>query len=534
MRAKYALTASAVFVFTALLSCRAAATPPTQTALGIPASMPAETSLPTAAPASSQETAPSVPTQETPAGLNAAMLPEARTDVPNPAELALYTIKLEIDESYVQYGGQSQVSVPNHSPDEFRLIYFRLFPNAGKTYGNGHLQVDRVLLEGKPLQTRLSVEDTVLEIQLPEPLSPGERITLVLEFHGRVGEDFGSSERPGYGIYNFSEEVLAMSGWYPILAVYDTAGWHLDPVSIVGDSVYSEMAYYSVEVFTPREGVLATTGSVIRQEATAGQVRYEIVSGPVRDFFVALSPNFKMLSRDVSGTVVNSYYYSGDEQAAQHALQVAVDALQVFNRRFGAYPYAEFDIVQAPMRVALGVEYPGIVMIGTELYTDPPNNVFTTAVAHEAAHQWWYNLVGNDVFAEPWLDEGLATYSTALYYQEATGEFAYQAYADIWQQRYDRLLEENGDELPTRSLSYFEKPDTAPIYGAVVYIKSALFFKALREEIGDRAFFEGLRSYYDDHRYGVASGEALLQAFEYAAGRSLEDIYRKWLFINQN
>lgn len=458
------------------------------------------------------------------------MLPDAISGVPDPAKLALYTITLEIDYSYVRYDGQLQVSVANNSADAWQVIYFRLFPNAGKTYGNGRLQVDRVLLEGEPLQTRLSVENTVLEVQLPKPLTPGERLTLAMEFQGLVAEEFGSQARPGYGIYNYSEGVLAMSGWYPILAVYDDEGWHLDPVSLVGDSVYSEIAYYSVDVIIPEEAVLAATGAENQRENDAGRARYAIVTGPVRDLFLVLSPGFKLLSRDVSGIQVNAYYYSGDERVARHALDVAVDALQVFNRQFGAYPYSEFDVVQAPMRIALGVEYPGIVMVAADLYTDPPQNVFTTAVAHEVAHQWWYNLVGNDVFAEPWLDEGLATYSTALYYQEAAGEPAYQAYSDTWQSRYERLLRESDDDLPTRDLAYFEQPGKAQIYGAVVYIKSALFFKALREEIGERAFFEGLRSYYEAHHYGVAAGEDLLQAFETAAGRSLQELYRQWLF----
>ena len=530
MRAKYKLTAAAVFVLIALLACRAALTPPTQPAPAATAGTPTAAGLAVTAPVSTAELTPPLPTQDVSAGLNAALLPDARSDAPDPAESALYNISLEIDDSYLRFDGQLQASVPNNSAGEWQVIYFRLFPNAGKTYGNGRLQVDRVLLEGESLQTRLSVEDTVLEIQLPEPLRPGERITLAMEFHGQVAEDFGSQERPGYGIYNYSEGVLAMSGWYPILAVYDDQGWHLDPVSWLGDSVYSEMAYYSVEVTAPPELVLAATGTILLQEIFADHARYQIETGPVRDFFLALSPDFKLLSREVSGTVVNAYYQTGDEKAASQALQVAVDALQVFNRRFGAYPYAELDIVQAPMRIALGVEYPGIVMVATDLYRDPEQYVFTTAVAHEVAHQWWYNLVGNNVFAEPWLDEGLATYSTAVYYQEVSGQAAYLAYSDTWQKRYERLLQESDDDLPTRDLAYFEQPGKAQIYGAVVYIKSALFFKALREEIGERAFFEGLRSYYEAHHYGVAAGEDLLQAFEVAAGQSLQDLYQQWLY----
>ncbi len=98
-------------------------------------------------------------------------------------------------------------------------------------------------------------------------------------------------------------------------------------------------------------------------------------------------------------------------------------ALEIYNQQFGAYPYKELDVVEGPMRNALGVEYPGIVMIGASLYKAPEKPDFEITVAHEVAHQWWYNVVGNDVFDEPWLDEALATYSSDVYYgiQPGTG-----------------------------------------------------------------------------------------------------------------
>jgi hypothetical protein len=510
MRAYFSAILFAFLVLVLLFACQKTPLASSPTAPPEPTGIPTELSLPAATPASTVEAAsPPLTGAGGQSDLMDALLPAARIDAPDPAELARYGITLEIAKDYLRFSGQMRVSVPNNSHDEWALLHFRLFPNAGKTYGDGSLQVDKVMLGERRLPTQLSANDSVLQVQLPEPLLPGERVELVLDFRGKVSEDFGGEQGHGYGIYNFSDGVLALSGWFPMLAVYDQAGWHLDPVSLVGDSVYSEMAYYSVEVFAPADAVLAATGAETRREIIDSLARYEIVTGPVRDFFLALSPEFELLSREVSGTVVNAYFYSG-EQASRHALEVAAGALQVFNRRFGAYPYTELDIVQAPMRVALGVEYPGIFMVAADLYQDPPQSVFTTAVVHEVAHQWWYNLVGNNVFAEPWLDEGLATYSTAVYYQEVSGLAAYLAYSDTWQSRYERLLQESDDDIPTRDLAYFEQPGKAQIYGAVVYIKSALFFKALREEIGERAFFEGLRSYFEAHHYGVAAGEDLL------------------------
>ena len=156
------------------------------------------------------------------------------------------------------------------------------------------------------------------------------------------------------------------------------------------------------------------------------------------------------------------------------------------------------------------------------------------ATAHETAHQWWYSVVGNDVFDAPWLDEALATFSSSLYYEEALGEGAYQGYIRYLQGRLDNLREDRLDDQVTRSLGYFESLDEPRVYGTVVYTKGALFFAALREKIGDKAFFEALQNYYRDYQYQIADAPDLLDAFEMASGQPLDDFYQAWLYSSEN
>ena len=187
-------------------------------------------------------------------------------------------------------------------------------------------------------------------------------------------------------------------------------------------------------------------------------------------------------------------------------------------------------MVDAPMRNALGVEYPGVFLVGDSLYDKPDEPEFAITIAHETAHQWWYSVVGNDVFDSPWMDEGLTTYSSSLYYEfDRSPEFA-RGLIDFWQQRYEGLKKEGKDDRVTASLEYFEDQGASSVYGAVVYTKAALFFHALRQEIGDDAFFAGLQRYYQAHKYGIASPLDLLNAFEEASGRSLEAFYNEWLY----
>lgn len=460
-----------------------------------------------------------------------AVLPEFRTDLEALRDLPYYRIDLTVNFNELTFEGIAHIDFLNNENISLERIYFRLFPNGKKTYGDGSLIVTAVYVNGQPVETKLSKSDTVLDVTLLNPLNPGHRTTFEIAFQGQVPRDFGGEETgAGYGIFNFSDGVLALSGWYPILAVYDEDGWNLDPVSELGDSVYSEMAFYNVNLTVDSSLAVAATGVEIGRRDEQGITRYHLVSGPVRDYFLALSASYQVVSEEVAGTLVKSYYLPGHEDAGRTALRIASDSLLVFNERFGAYPYSELELVEAPMRYALGVEYPSIFMVTSESYSEPDDTSFAATIAHETAHQWWYNLVGNDVFDDPWLDEALTTYSTGLYYESKFGEGGYQGYSEYLQNRYDELLEAGKDEVITLDLPGFEALGDPRIYSRVVYTKGALFFKSLREKIGDEAFFEALQNYFENQKYRLAKPENLLVEFETASGQKLEDFYQQWLY----
>jgi aminopeptidase N len=180
------------------------------------------------------------------------------------------------------------------------------------------------------------------------------------------------------------------------------------------------------------------------------------------------------------------------------------------------------------MRNALGVEYPGIVLIGAERYAEPSDPVFIVTVAHEVAHQWWYNVIGSDVFQEPWLDEGLTTYSSGIYYEFAVGRSAFNGLFSYWQASYDRLLKAGRDAPINWSISEFEQHDPEA-YAPVAYSKAALFFDDLRKEIGDEAFFAALRIYFEQNQFTIARSDDLQAAFTQTAGAEVESLFAEWL-----
>lgn len=492
--------------------------------------------LPEASPTRSATQSPSLTVAPTGTGTvesnevisqSVALLPAAVSDLEVLSDLTTYDIRVSVDFTHHSFQGHSRVDTLNRTGASLDRLYFRLFPNGGRSYGNGSLTVSQVTQDGKPITTTLSVENSVLEAHLAAPLAAGARASLEMDFKGVTPVDYGG----GYGIYDSSRQVMALANWYPILAVDDAKGWHLDPTTAIGDSVYSEMAYYSVELTAPENVVVATTGLDVRHTDQAGFTTYWIASGPARDFFIALSPDFQVASQEVEGTRVNSYYLSPDAAGGQQALTIAGRALQDYNGLFGLYPYRELDVVEAPLQDALGVEYPGIILAASQVYTSTQDATFTAVIAHEIGHQWWYNIVGNNVLQDPWLDEGLTTFTSMLYFESDQGQAGYQGISSYYQKRYDEYLQKHPDDLVTASVAHFESGSGGQAaYGTIVYTKAALFFKALRDLIGDKAFFQALKAYYKDEKYKVADPQSLLDEFQKASGRDLGDFYQKWLY----
>lgn len=455
-----------------------------------------------------------------------ALLPEAREIFAELQDAPQYFWELTLDDDLNSFRGQGRIVYTNSEIVPLEQVYLRLLPNGGASYAGGSLILNGVRVDNTPVDTRSSLQNSVVEVPLPSRLVPGEAIEINLEWHALVPEGLEEG-RTGYGIYGLNDGVLALAGWYPQLAVYDEQGWNLDAVSPIGDSVYADIALYDVTLHAPEGLVVVSTGIEISPDrASPGNRRF--VSGPAREFFLILSENFKQASAMVNGVQVTAYYPGILETGGMEALDISTRALRVFNQRFGEYPYSELDVVAAPLQYASGVEFPGIFLLRDAMYEEPNDPAFLTTTAHEVAHQWWYNTVGNDVFEEPWLDEALATYSALLYWEDGVNPDAAQGYQDYLQQRYDELVRQGLDDRVTETLGYFEEKEPL-VYSRVVYTKGALFLAALRHEIGDTAFFVALQDYYHSKRFGIATAEDLLGAFERAAGRSLDSIYHSWL-----
>jgi aminopeptidase N len=251
--------------------------------------------------------------------------------------------------------------------------------------------------------------------------------------------------------------------------------------------------------------------------------RERFVSGPQREFYLGATIGLEQASATVDGTRIVSHYQPDDAAAGRRALQVAEQSLRAFNARFGRYPHAELEVAQGAMTTFLGMEYPGVVLIEQNLYARNGRGLETT-VAHEIGHQWWYSQVGNDAQGEPWLDEGLASYAQVVYYEALGRPELAKGELDAFRASY-RQLREGGRDAPLAT----PPSELERIYVPVIYAKGALFFQALRAQIGEAAFNRFLMGYYAEGRYRDIAGPDLLRAAEAGCACELDPLFKDWV-----
>jgi hypothetical protein len=463
-----------------------------------------------------------------PEGQAEAMRPGSETDWEQINLSTCYDLEFVFSSGPPGYSGTARVTYLNLEAGEVPDLVFRLYPNASRIYG-GELQVTAVRVDGAPAEHEIFLEDrTALRVSLGRPVLTGEALLVELEFTGQVPVDL-EGQTGVYGIFNFDsiEEVLTLANGYPILAIREEGGWIAEPVVGIGDAVVSQAALYRVQVAAPDGWQVIGTGTAREGSTSEGEFSAEFTTGPVREFTLVAGPNFIQDQEEVDGVQVRHWGLPGGEDRWGDSLQAAVDSILLFDDRFGLYPYQELDVVAVPLRLAAGVEYPGLILLRQSLYQTGPESSpgLEYVVAHEVAHQWWYGVVGNNVLEHPWVDEGLASFSSLLYLEEYDPR-AYTGTVLFYRQRVAEVESEAGDTGIHQPVDAFR--DNLAGYSPVVYLKGSLFFEALRDQLGEAVFFEALRSYYEQNKFGLPAPQALLGSFEAACSCGLDELYQEW------
>ncbi|MCP4760519.1 MAG: M1 family metallopeptidase [archaeon] len=451
-----------------------------------------------------------------------------------------YNLSMKLDESNSIVDGNLSVIFCNNDPVSFSRIPFHLYPS-GMYYEarKGKIDIIDITISQPPftsLSYNVHSDEQLMWVNLNSDLLPSQNVSFKISFKTTL-PDGGFDRASSHG--GSGERIYKVSSAYPIPCVYDELdGWNIDPYLQIGDPFYLDMAYYDFYVEVPNSMIVAATGEL--QDTTLNglttKYHYDPIF-PVREVTFSASRDFVIESTIFNGINISAYFLSRSSGIWEDdVLDYASTALKLYNDTFGIYPYLTFNLVEE-YTLYLGMEYPCQVYISEALHDNIQNSgwdswIFEEVIVHEIAHQWWYQLVGNDEVDWGFLDEGLTCWSTDYYAEIKYGKWeyfqpSYLGYLTSRERVNKYFVESEGKSSRINQSSYeYIASDSDYVY--IEYVKTPVVLEKLRITIGNNDFLYGLQHFCENNFFQIATLKDLQISFEEVTAEQLNWFFLPW------
>ena len=453
--------------------------------------------------------------------------------------LSSYSLDISLDDDAKTIQGKESIIYYNKTGKELSYLCLHLYPRAfrkdalikpysslniatcfpnGLSYGNIEIKSVKVNGEGNNFEIAGEDED-ILKLNFGFDLQNKKSAEIEIEFLLTIPN---CTHRFGYYDGNIN-----LGNWYPIVCEFDGEKFDTSPYYSTGDPFNSSVANYEVRFTYPSSYLLCSTGKIdlsSNNETTTATIKAKAV----RDFAMCLSSKSKIVKDEASSVEVMYMGYSDDENHNE-MLTISKEALSYFNKTFGTYPYSTLSIVKTPF-IYGGMEYPNVVFVSDAIDDEEE---YLKVIVHEIAHQWWYSAVGNNEIQDAWLDESLAEYSTALFF-ENHNKYGL-SYKDLVQDALSSYLlyvdvigTIRGEVNTKMNLKVYEYQNDYE-YSYMVYVKGVIMFDNLRDVVGINKIVAGLKKYYADNKFKIASTADFFKAFKSACHKDLDGFFDSYL-----
>lgn len=497
--------------------------------------------------------------------------PADRGVVPEDARTTDYVLEARLDAEQHQVTGTARVTWRNRTGRTVDTLPFHLYMNGFRaedtewmqtSRGNhrvskisgeagtwGYIDVHSVeLLAGaSELETRF-VEDAIektgtsagvalpfrededpstMTVELPRPVGPGESITVALDFTTQLPEVVART--------GFHDDFHAVAQWFPKLGVLEESGWQTHTFT-VHDEFYADFGNYQAVLDVPEGTIVGATGIRTGAETADGRQRLTYEAEMVHDFVWMADPDFVEHYGEHDGVRIRQLIqpeHAGD--ADEHLAAVAA-ALDSYQARYGPYPWSTFTIIHPPQGAegAGGMEYPTLITtsdrsatpdwVRDSFFQERVSGVFTTV--HEFGHQYFQGLFASREHVEPWLDEGMNTFSNSMALRDR-----YQSddpwLVDVLSQR---LTSIDGSRMGLRFRAFLQPvarqardfDSLIGNFGPTNYIRTGSLMMTLRNLAGADDFDRALRVYCDRARFRHPTGDELVATLVEELGGRVE------------
>lgn len=276
----------------------------------------------------------------------------------------------------------------------------------------------------------------------------------------------------------------------------------------------------SMSITVPSDEVVIASGRASSPVRSADSITYAFDFAASSFPGTVIAGKYAIQPATAVGADVTLYLKAGHENLAQSYGETAGKIVTFFSDKFGPLAQPHLSLVEIADDTVGGYSSPGVVALASRGFTTPVNDKL---LAHEISHQWWRCLVSPASADDAFLDEGLATYSAALWVEESTGGSAF---------------EDTMHDIEIQALSHEEVSPVAqashlheftPEYQSIVFDKGAMVFHMLRWVIGDDAFFKTLHAMATEDASKAVSTADFQKLAEKNSKQQLTYFFAQWV-----
>jgi len=359
-------------------------------------------------------------------------------------------------------------------------------------------------------------EQGTLGILLPVPLEPGDCVELAVDYSGKPRKGlYFAADRDGRPTQVYTHGQCEDSrGWFPC---FDAP---------------SDRAVTSIRVTMPAPWTAVAAGERIeRSERDGRATELWRMDTPHPAYLTTLvAGEFAVRTGDFEGTPL--LYLAEDRLAPEveanlgRTPEILSFLSQETGRRYPFPKYSQACVADFP--------YAGMENISATTLTDTclvderarRDASQIGLVVHEAAHQWFGDLLTCRDWSHVWLNEGFATYMSALFTEADRGIDEFRVQMRDLQEGYVQA-DVGRNRRPIVHGVYHRPMDL--FFTGHAYAGGALRLHLLRFVVGDEAFFRGVRSYVDLHAGRSVVTADLRAAMESASRTDLGWFFEDWL-----
>jgi hypothetical protein len=344
---------------------------------------------------------------------------------------------------------------------------------------------------------------TVMSLSLPEPVQPQDKVNLEIEFLSKLPKVFARS--------GFYDDFFMVAQWFPKIGVWESGKWNCHQYHAESE-FFADFGVYEVEITVPDDYVVGATGKrIARTENEDGTITYTHYQEDVHEFAWTASPNFIeirelfTLDKPRINTEMIFLIQKEHRNLAERYKSALRNGIEFYSTNYGAYPYETITLVDPPLRAmgAGGMEYPTLFTAGGASFVPEGVRMTEMVTIHEFGHNFWYGMVASNEFEEPWLDEGLNSYSEVKamshYYGKETSMFDFLGIkiGDFHMQRMNVMEKTPLDPIFKKSWEFY----SGAIYSANSYAKSVFVLMMLENYLGEETMSRILRTYFERWRF---------------------------------